>query len=103
MNWLEKWWKTVTTEEYELTVWFVDQTVTDAEGNVTANKSKKVFSLSHFFFRFITHGHNFNNSCLKFRIRVSLLVKYKIGINKDSFFNVLINEDTTPLLPVPVS
>ena len=46
MNWLKEWWKTVTTEEYELTVWFVDQTVTDAEGNVTANKSKKVFSLS---------------------------------------------------------
>ena len=43
MNWLEKWWKTVTTEEYELTVWFVDPNCPDAEGNVTANKSKKVF------------------------------------------------------------
>ena len=46
MNWIEKWWKTVTTEEWELTVWFVDSTTTDAEGSVTQSKSKKVFTLT---------------------------------------------------------
>ena len=36
-QWLMDWWKTATTEEYELTVWFPDGEV---------EKSKKVFQLS---------------------------------------------------------
>ena len=46
MDWLTKWWKTVTLEQWELTVWFVDSTTTDVEGNVTQSKSKKVFTLT---------------------------------------------------------
>lgn len=46
MNWIQKWWRTATTEEWELTVWFVDSTTTDAEGSVTQSKSKKVFTLT---------------------------------------------------------
>ena len=56
MNWLEKWWKTVTTEEYELTVWFDGGSSEDKDGNLTPNpKSKKVFSLKSISKRTPTH------------------------------------------------
>ena len=38
MKWLTEWWKTITTEEYELTVWFPK--------GIDEPKSKKIFHLS---------------------------------------------------------
>jgi|TARA_B110000977_G_scaffold195957_2_gene275403 hypothetical protein len=44
-QWLKEWWKTLTTEEYELTVWFHDGEL----------KHKKVFLLSAISKKSATH------------------------------------------------
>ena len=42
---ISNWFKKIAYEEYELTVWFDDTSVTDKDGNIASTKSKKVFIL----------------------------------------------------------
>lgn len=42
---ISNWFKKIAYEEYELTVWFDDSSVTDKDGNIASTKSKKVFIL----------------------------------------------------------
>lgn len=42
---IRNWFYDLVKEEYLLTVWFVDKTVTDVDGNITQAKTKKEFRL----------------------------------------------------------